>query len=135
PLLVERRGQLRWILQVPVEKDDGVAGRDAHAAGEGALRTEIPRMGDDRDVLRARSQLGEYLGGVVGAGVVDEDDLVVDAELGEDVHQPVVHDGHRRRIAVAGDHRAQARTAQAWTRSWSAVSTSAPREMPWRFCR
>jgi len=23
-------------------------------------------MGDDRDVLRTRSQLGEYLGGVVG---------------------------------------------------------------------
>jgi hypothetical protein len=33
-----------------------------------------------------RGEIGEHLGGVVGAGVVDEDDLVVDAELLEDAH-------------------------------------------------
>jgi hypothetical protein len=34
---VERLDQLRGILQVAVEQDDGVAGGNAHSAREGAL--------------------------------------------------------------------------------------------------
>ena len=44
---------------------------------------------------------------VVGAGVVDEDDLVVDAERAEGLRQPRVHLRDRRGVPVAGDDGAE----------------------------
>ena len=76
PLRGELLDQLRRVLQVAVEQHHGVAGGDAHAAGEGALRAEVPRVVDDDDMRVARRQLGEDLLRVVRAAVVDEDDLV-----------------------------------------------------------
>ena len=54
-----------------------------------------------------RGELGEHLRGVVRASVVDEDDLVVDAEPLEVSVEPLVHDRDRRGVAVAGDDRAE----------------------------
>jgi len=61
---------------------------------------------DHHDPGVVRGQLAQHLPAVVGTAVVDEDDLVVHTELGEDRGETLVHDRDRGRIAVAGDHSA-----------------------------
>jgi hypothetical protein len=62
---------------------------------------------DDGDFSILDGEIRQYLSGVVGTGVVDEDDLVIHADLLKDRGQTLVHLGDRRRITVACDDRAQ----------------------------
>ena len=81
--------QLRRVLQVAVQQHAGVLGGQLHAAAERGLRAEIARMGDADDAAIVARMAADHLLGVVGAAVVDEDDLVVDVELGERLLQPL----------------------------------------------
>ena len=65
-------------------------------------------MRDPAHVPISAAQIADDLLAVVGAVVVDEDDLVVDLELGEGLLQPFVHDGNGLRILVTSHHRGHA---------------------------
>jgi hypothetical protein len=77
------------------------------------LGAEVPGVVDDGHVGVAGDERGQDLLGVVGARVVDEDDLVLDAQLREHGRQPLVHLGDRGGVAVAGDDRAEPRPLRA----------------------
>ena len=109
PLLHEVLDQLGRVLEISVEEHDGIPARDAHAARERALRAEVPGVVDDDDAFVATREVGQDLGGVVGARVVHEDDLVVDPDPLEDLREPLVHLRDGGRVAVARDDRAHAR--------------------------
>ncbi len=64
-------------------------------------------MVDDDDILVASGELLQDLSGIVGTGVVDEDDLSVNPDLVEHGSQALVHMGHGGGIAVARDDGAQ----------------------------
>src|SRR5260370_37383830 len=91
----------RGVLQTAVQQHDRVTSANLHSACEGALRSEVAAVVDDHDTLVPAGQLFQDLGGIVGAGVVDKDDLPVDADLVEDATQPLVPVTHSPRIAVS----------------------------------
>ena len=100
---VERFDQLRRILQIAIEQHDAVLGRKLHAAAKCHLRTEISRVrnADHSRILRA--DFADHLRAVVGTAIVDENDLVINAELVESVGQTSVHDRDRLTVLVTGD--------------------------------
>ena len=104
PVRDELRDQLGRVLEIAVEQHDGVTGRDPHPGGERALRAERAGVVDRRRRSGSRCrELGQHLAGVVGRAVVDEDDLVVRAHLGERADEPLVHDRHGGGVPIAGD--------------------------------
>src|SRR5262249_23866494 len=84
-------------------EDDGVTGGDFHGAEEGALRAEVPGVLDGNDVAVSCRDVLERLVGIVRAGVVHEDDLLVDVDRGEGLGQASVHDRNGLVVLVAGD--------------------------------
>src|SRR5450631_3061825 len=60
-------------------------------------------MFDGQDVVVLGRQCLQYGIGVVGAAVVDEDDLVVHGQRGEDGGESLVHERNRLRVLVASD--------------------------------
>ncbi len=90
PALVETLDEFRRVLQIAIQQDYGVACRDTHSAGEGILRSEIARVPDYDYFVVSSGQIGQHLVGVIGTGVVDENDLVVDADFGEDSSETLV---------------------------------------------
>ena len=103
PLLDELLDQLGRILEIAVEQHERVLRRELHAAAEGRLRAEVARVRDAEHAAVALADRADDLLAVVGARVVDEDDLVVDAERRERVGEPPVHDRDRLAVPVAGD--------------------------------
>ena len=103
PLGHELFDQLGRILEVAVQQHAGVLGRDLHAAAEGRLGAEVARMGDADDPFVAAGDGADDLLAVVRAVVVDEDDLVIDLELGKGILQALVHDRDGLVVLVAGD--------------------------------
>ena len=86
-----------------------------------------------------REMRADHLLAVVGAAIVDEDDLEVDVQLGERGLEPLVHDRNRQVVLVAGDDRADAvdgvQTDISWTTARSAACREAPRTMSMVFWR
>ena len=80
PLFVELLDQFRRVLQVAVEQHAGVLGGHFHAAAEGQLRAEVARVGDADDARVIARDGSDGVRAVVGAGIVDEDDLVIGAD-------------------------------------------------------
>ncbi len=67
---------LRRVLQVGVDDDDGVAARVIHPGGDRNLVAEVPRKVEDDDVLRVlRVERVHQLRRLVAAAVVDEHQL------------------------------------------------------------
>jgi len=108
PLLVKGLDDLRWVLQVAVEQHDRVAGGRLHPARERSREPKLRLWLITRTFGSISASFSRTSAGVVGAGVVDEDDLVVDAELLERRGETLVHLRDRRRVPVAGDDCGQA---------------------------
>ena len=77
PLRNQSGNRLGRILQIAIHQHDGVAEGLPQAGSEGHLGTEVARVRDHGDARIGGGDFEEQLLGVVGAGVVDEDDLVV----------------------------------------------------------
>ena len=84
-----------------------MAGGNAHAAGKGALRSEVARVIDNHHSGITGGQGCQDLPSVVGAMVVDKNDFVVNLKFFEDRRKPLMHNWHRRRIKVTSDDRAK----------------------------
>ncbi len=91
------------ILQITVQQHHRIPRRDAHPAGEGALRAEIAAVIDDDDSRITSREFGEHFPRVVRTVVIDEDNLVLAADFLENGRQPLVHDRDRGRIPIT-DH-------------------------------
>ncbi len=65
-------------------------------------------MRDAEHARIRRADRTDRLLGIVGAAVVDEDDLVVDVEVREGALEPLGHDGNGLGVLVAGDDRRHA---------------------------
>ena len=76
PFVDQLRDQLRGILQIGIDDNDGVAGGVIDARSSGHLMTKIPAEEDVLDVGVLSGQLGDDAAGFVGAAVVDEDKLI-----------------------------------------------------------
>ncbi|MGX1271760.1 hypothetical protein RKD18_004954 [Streptomyces phaeoluteigriseus] len=62
----------------------------------------VPAQADHAQLGPAEAERGEQLGGTVGAAVVDGDDLVADAQPGEDRTQPAHQRGKDLFLVVHG---------------------------------
>ena len=103
PFLVEGLDQLGGILEIAIEEHDRIAAADAHTAGESTLRAEVATVGHGGHMRIAPYEIGEHLSSIVGTGVIDEDDFVIDVELCEDGDQTLVHNRDCRSVAIARD--------------------------------
>ena len=65
------------VLEIGVDDDHGVAGRQVDARGDGHLVAKVPREAGDAEVRVALGQALENLQRAVGAAVVDQHDFVV----------------------------------------------------------
>ena len=85
------------VLQVAIQRDDEAAARVRESGGEGSRLAEVAREPDHAHVRIARMDLRQPRERLVLAAVVDEDDLVRDAERRQDAGQLLVQ--RQRRCA------------------------------------
>ena len=72
------------MLEIAVDRDDGLAGRVREAGRQRDVLAEVAREADDLDPRILRGRRGEHAERAVAAAVVDEDDLERLADALED---------------------------------------------------
>ena len=93
----------RIVLEIRVHGDDDLALRALETGRQAHRLAEVRAQADTADARIFAVQLGDDLPGVVGAAVVDEDELVADAARLEAVAHPVRQLGQAFGLVEAGD--------------------------------
>ncbi len=104
PLRDEIAHEFRRVLQVGVDRDDGIAACVVEAGGQRDLLAEVARQRDDANPRIARGEGGKHRERRITAAVVDEHRLDVDAERGKRVGGARPERREARSLVVAGNH-------------------------------
>ena len=104
PFADQRGNHLGRILQITVHQNDSVADAPLHAAGKGHLRSEVPAVRDHREARVLGCQFRQQFLRIIGAIVVDVNDLVARRHRPQDFREPAVHLAHAAGVAIASHH-------------------------------